>query len=216
MSQREADRLLDRLARLARQSHDERAVDLDAERLGVPRELARAVEADALLDVVEDRPGCRTRSRPAAGAGRCPCSTLSVSYGTFGLGVARPRHAQPPEPARDRLGPRPVVGEGVVVEEVLLHLREEPLRVRDLGHHVLDRARAVAVAAHRLRPQAEGALRAAAAAGVERDVGMLQVADEVVLDRRGRACRRRPRRAAVHVLERRDAPACDWRWPLVR
>src|SRR5213594_4085257 len=42
----EANRLLDRLARLAGQTHDERAVDLDPERPGVPRELARDVEPD--------------------------------------------------------------------------------------------------------------------------------------------------------------------------
>ena len=60
---------------------------------------------------------------------------------------------------------------------------------RDLLDHMADAAGAVAMAADRLRPQAEGAARFAAAAGVERDVGMLQIADEVVLDRRGRACR---------------------------
>ena len=75
--------------------------------------------------------------------------------------------------------------------------------------HVLDRARAVALPAHRLRPEAEGALRAAAAAGVERDVGMQQVADEVVLDRRGRACRRPPRRAAGPCPRAAGGRACD-------
>src|SRR5205814_2168752 len=52
---RERDGLLDRLARLARQPEDERAVDLDPERLGVAGELAGQVEAHALLDVVQDR-----------------------------------------------------------------------------------------------------------------------------------------------------------------
>ena len=73
------------------------------------------------------------------------------------LGVARPRDAEPAEPAGDRLGARQVVRERVVVEEVLLHLREVAARPRDLGDHVLDRPRAVAMAAHRLRPEAEGA-----------------------------------------------------------
>ena len=69
----------------------------------------------------------RSRRRPLSR------STSSVSYGHVRLRVARPGHAELAEPARDRLGARPVVGEGVVVEEELAHLREERLRVRHLG-----------------------------------------------------------------------------------
>src|SRR5437870_3494374 len=50
----EADRLRDRLVRLAGKPEDERAVDPDAERLGVPGELPRDVQADPLLHVVEE------------------------------------------------------------------------------------------------------------------------------------------------------------------
>src|SRR6516164_6041940 len=40
----------------------------------------------------------------------------------------------------------------------------------------------VAVPADGLRPQAKGAFRAAAAPGVERQIGVLQIADKIVLD----------------------------------
>src|SRR6516165_1402872 len=50
----EANRLLDRLLRLARQAEDEGAVYGDAELPAVRAEAARDVDAHALLDVVED------------------------------------------------------------------------------------------------------------------------------------------------------------------
>ena len=109
-----------------------------------------------------------------------------------------------PRRARDRLGPRQVVGEGVVVEEELLHLREEPLRQRHLLGHVPDAPRPVALAADGLRPEAEGALGAAAAPGVERDVRVLEVADGVVLDRQVALVDVRDERQEIHVLE--DGP----------
>ena len=51
---REAHRLGDRLARLARQAEDEGAVDHDAEVVAVAGEAARALDADAFLDVAQD------------------------------------------------------------------------------------------------------------------------------------------------------------------
>ena len=128
---------------------------------------------------------------------------LEARVRDVGLGVAGPRHAEPPEAARDGLRARQVVGEGVVVEEVLLDLREQPRGVRDLGHDVVDGPRAIALAAHRLRPQAERAARAAAAARVEGHVRMLQVADEVALDVEIAPVDVDDPRQAVHVLERR-------------
>ena len=99
-----------------------------------------------------------------------------------GLGVAGPDNAELAELARDRLAARAIVGEGVVVEEEFLDLRKRRFRPADLVDDMADAARAVAMAAHRLRPQAEGAARFAAAAGVERDVGMPEIADEIILD----------------------------------
>ena len=60
--------------------------------------------------------------------------------------------------------------EGVVVEEELLYVGEELLGLAHLGGHVVGGALAPGVAAEGLRPEAEGALRRAAAGGVERDV----------------------------------------------
>ena len=63
------------------------------------------------------------------------------------------------------------------------------LRPLHLGGHVVGGALAPGVAAERLRPQAEGALRRAAARGVERDVGMQQEGHVVAASRPCRACR---------------------------
>ena len=65
------------------------------------------------------------------------------------------------------------------------------------------RARAVAMPAHGLRPEAEGALRAAAPTGVERDVGMQQVPDEVVLDLEVALVDVHHERQPIHLLQRR-------------
>src|SRR5256885_14284511 len=62
-------------------------------------------------------------------------------------------------------------------------------------------ARAVAMAAHRLRPQAEGAARLAAATGIDRDIGMLEVADEVILDLEVALIDLGDEGQLVHVLE---------------
>ena len=73
----------------------------------------------------------------------------------------------------------------------------------DLRHHVLHAARAIAMAPHRLGPETEGALGAAAAARVERDVGMEQVADEVLLDHEVALIHVHHEGQGVHVLEGR-------------
>jgi hypothetical protein len=100
----------------------------------------------------------------------------------------------------DRLGARQIVGEGVVVEEEFLHLRESRFARRISSRHA-GRAHAVAVPADGLRPQAEGAARFAAAPGVERHVGVLQVADEVVLDAQVALVDLGDERQLVHVLQ---------------
>ena len=87
----------------------------------------------------------------------------------IGLGIAGPGDAELAQLPGDGLGARQVVGEGIVVEEELLHLREGLLRPGDLLDDMADAARAIAMPAHGLRPQAEGAARFAAAPGVERE-----------------------------------------------
>jgi hypothetical protein len=64
--------------------------------------------------------------------------------------------------------------EGVVIEEELLDVREVIPGPLHLGRYIVRRALAPRVAGERLRPQAEGALRWAAAGGVERDVRVQQ------------------------------------------
>ena len=126
-----------------------------------------------------------------------------------GLGVARPCHAELAELASDRLGARTVVGEGVVVEEELLHLRKPALREPNFLDDMADAAHPVAVPADGLRPQAEGAFRPAAAPGVERDVGVLQITDEVILDPEVPPVHLGDEGQLVHVLEDRPVGIVD-------
>src|SRR5712691_8929194 len=198
----EADRLLDRLARLTGKPEDERAVDPDAERPGIPREPPRDVQADPLLHAVEDPLVARLVADEQE-AETVVFQDLERLGRHVRLRVARPRDAEPAESARDRLGTRQVVGERVVVEEELAHLREVAPRQRDLAHDVPDRARPVPVAADGLGPQAEGALGPTAAPRVERHIGVKEVADDVVLDRQVALVDVHDERERVHVLERR-------------
>ena len=119
----EADGLLDGLLRLARQAEDEGAVDLDPQLVAVAGEALRHLDAHALLDVVQDLLVAafvpdKQQPQPVV------LQHLQRLARHVGLGVARPRHAQLAQLPRDRLGARQVVGERVVVEEELSHLRE--------------------------------------------------------------------------------------------
>ena len=68
---------------------------------------------------------------------------------------------------------------------------------------MLDAAHPVPMATDRLRPQAEGAARLAAAAGVERDVRVLQIADEIILDPEVALIDLGDEGQLVHVLQHR-------------
>src|SRR6185312_6232966 len=96
--------------------------------------------------------------------------------------VATPVNAERAEFLRDLAGAREVRGEGVVVEEKLAHLREEFLHVGHFVGDILRRAHPIFVAADGLWPEAEGALRRATAARVHTEVGMQEVADEILLN----------------------------------
>ena len=207
----EADGLLDGLAALAGQPEDEGAVDGDAELVAILGEAPRHVDAHALSDVVQD-----LLVAALVADQQQPQAVVAHHFERVarhvGLGVARPGDAELAELAGDRLGARPVVGEGVVVEEEFLHLRKRRFGPAHLLDHVADAAGAVAMAADGLRPQAEGAARFAAAPGIERDVGMLEIADEIILDRQVALVDRRDERQLVHIFEdRRVADCAEWR-----
>ena len=69
-----------------------------------------------------------------------------------GLGVARPHDPQLADLARERLDARQVVGQRVVVEKELLHLRKSLLCPRELLDHMPHAAGPVAMSADGLRP----------------------------------------------------------------
>ena len=179
---------------------DEGAVDGDPELVAILGEALGDVDQHALLDVVQDLlvAGLVADEQQAQAVVAHDLERLARH---IGLGVARPGDAELAQLLGDRLGARRVVGEGVVVEEELLHLRERRFGPAYLVDHVADAARAIAMPADRLRPQAEGAARFAAAAGVERDVGVLEIADEVILDLEVALVDLAHERERIHVLE---------------
>ena len=72
-----------------------------------------------------------------------------------------------------------------------------------------DAAHAVGVAADGLRPQAEGAARFAAAAGVERDVRVQQITAEIILDGEIALVDRGDERQFIHVVQDRPLLVVD-------
>ena len=100
----------------------------------------------------------------------------------IGAAVAAPGQAERCQLFRDFAGARQVRGEGVVIEEKFLHLRKELLHVGHFVGDILRRTHAIFVSADGLRPEAEGALRRATAAGVKAHVRMQQVTDEIFFD----------------------------------
>ena len=161
----------------------------------------RDIQAHALLDVVQDLlvAGFVAHQQQPQAVVAHDFERLARHVG---LGVARPGHPQLAQAPGDLLGARQIVGERVVVEEELAHLREILLGGRHFRFHAVRAAHAVAVPAKRLRPQAKCALRAAAPAGVQRDVRMLQVADEIVLDGQVALVDVHHIRQRVHVFDR--------------
>ena len=185
-------------------------MDGDAEFVAVLGEAPRHVDAHALPDVVQDlliAAFIADQQQPQAVVAHCPQRVAR----DIGFGVARPGDAELAELACDRLRARQIVGEGVIVEEELLHLRERISRPADFVDDIADAAGAIAVAADGLRPEAEGAARFAAAPGVKREIRMLEIADEIILDLQVAFVHRRDERQFVHVLQdraRRVVPDC--------
>ncbi len=183
-------------------------MDGDAELVAVLGELLGHLDAHALLDVVQDLLVAglvADQQQPQAAV----LELLQRLARHIGFRIARPGDAELAQLLGDGLGPRQVVGEGVVVEEEFLGLREGLHRPGDLVDHVLDGAGAVAVAAHGLGPQAEGAARLAAPACVDRDVGMLEVPDEVLLHLQVPLVDRGDPGKVVHLLEDRAVLVVD-------
>ena len=126
-------------------------MDGDAELAAVAAEFLGDLDPHALLDVVQDLLVARfvaDEEQPQA----IVAHHLQRLARHVGLRVARPRDAELAERLRDGLGARQIVGERVVVEKELLHLRERLLRPRDFLDHMPDAARAITVTADGLRP----------------------------------------------------------------
>ena len=129
--------------------------------------------------------------------------TSRVRRGTFAFAL----HDQviPSRPSRRAISSArgQVVRERVVVEEELPDLGEVPLGAGHLRFDARRATHAVAVPAHGLRPQAKGALGTASPPGVQRHIGVQQIADDVVLDRQVPPVHVDHEGQGVHVLDRR-------------
>ncbi len=175
------DSLSDGLVGLDRQAQHEGAMDRDAKLLAVPGEFLGALDGDAFLDALEDLGVARLVADHEA-AQAAVLEVLEGVVGDIGPAAGRPGHADLLQALGDLPRPRHVGGEGVVVEEVLLALREELGGVGNLARDVVGAADPVAMAADGLGPEAENALGGTAASGIDRDVGLLKVANGVLFD----------------------------------
>ncbi len=199
----EFDGVLDGLVRLSWKTHDECAVDGDAELVAVLGELPRAVEPHTLFDVQQNLPvAALIADHEKAQAIVAHDLERFVRY--VRLGIARPGDAELAKSARNFFGTIGQVGERVVVEEVFFHLWEVLFGERNLVHHVLWAADTIFVAADGLGPEAIGAARLAAPTSIDGVVRVFQVADEIVLDHEVALVHLRYERELVHVLD--DGP----------
>ena len=119
-----------------------------------------------------------------------------------GAAVAGPREAKRLKFRGDLAGARKVRGEGIVIEEELLHLREKFFGVGHFCGDILGGANAVFVTADGLRPKAERALRGAATAGVQRDVRVFEIADGISFDLEVALIDIGDPRQRVHVMDK--------------
>ncbi len=167
------DRVADRLFRLAGQAENEVAVNGQAEVVAVLGEGARALNGCALLDVLEDLRIARLEADDQQTASGFVHRLQRVVVGGHARSAA-PRNAERLQLLAELDGAHLLNVERVVVEEEFLHFREVLLRPFHLGRNIISRPLAPRMPAQGLRPQAERALRRAAARGVKRDVRMQQ------------------------------------------
>ncbi len=145
----------------------------EAEVVAVLGEGAGTFDGGALLDVLEDLRIAGLKAHDQQPAARFLHGLERFAVGGHARRAA-PGQAQRLELFAELDGANLLDVEGVVVKEELLHFREILLGPLQLGGHIVGGALAPCVSAERLRPEAESALRRAAARGVERDVGMQQ------------------------------------------
>ena len=151
---------------------------IEAEVVAVLGEGARALDGCALLDVLEDLRIAGLEADDEQAAAGFLHGLQRVVVGGDARGAA-PGEAERLELFAELDGANLLDVEGVVVEEELLDFGEVLLGPLQFGGNIVGGALAPGVTAERLRPEAEGALRRAAARGVERDVGMQQEGDVV-------------------------------------
>ena len=152
-----------------------------AELLAVGGEALRHVDGGALLDVLEDLLVARFVAHDQQAAAGFLHGLERVVIGGDARG-AGPGEVERLELLAELDGALLAVVEGIVVEEDFLDLRELLERVADFVGDVVGGAQAPAVAGVRLRPQAEGAHRRAAARGVERNERVEQERNVVARD----------------------------------
>ena len=177
----EVDGVADRLLGFAGQAEDEVGVDDEAEVVAVLDEVASALDRGALLDVLEDLRVAGLEADDEQAAAGFLHGFEGVAAGGDAAG-AGPGEAERLQLFAELDGADLLDVEGVVVEEELLDVGEVFLGPLHFGGDVVGGPLAPGVAGERLRPEAEGALRRAAAGGVERDVGVQQERDVVAGD----------------------------------
>ena len=174
----EVDGVADRLPGFAWKAENKVGVDDEAEVVAVLDEVAGALDGGTLLDVLEDLRIAGFEADDEETATGILHRLERVAVGGDARG-ARPGDAEGLELAAELDGADLLDVERVVVEEELLDVGEVFLGPCHFGSDVICGTLAPGVAGERLWPEAEGALRRAAARGVQRDVGVEQEWDVV-------------------------------------
>src|SRR5512133_2773204 len=190
----------DGLPGFAGQTHDEGAVDGDAQLLAVPGELDGLGFGDTLFDIFQDL-------LIAALVADHDMTQSGFTHDLEGIVIAVGAGVDCPGDAQrlDQFGHGPGVflvgAEGVVVKREFAHLGDVVHDPLDLFVHVLRAAGTHALAGKGLGPEAVDAAGRTAAAGIDRDVGVLEVRDDIFADRQIALVDRRHEGQGIQVLD---------------
>src|SRR6185369_3657920 len=194
------DGLADGLPGFARQPHDKCAVDRNTQLFAIPGELDGLLFGDPLPDIPEDLFVARfVADHDMAQAGLA--HDLEGLVVAVGAGIDGPGEPQRLDQAGYRPGVFFIGRERVIVEGELAHLGDVVLDPLDFLVNVLRTASAHFPTGNGLGPEAVDAAGGAAAAGIDRDIRVLEVRYYVFLDRQVAFVDRRHKGECIQILD---------------
>src|SRR5208337_3641947 len=149
--------------------------------MAVPHELTGHVECCAFFYAIEDLlvAGFKADHQDPKAVGSEVFEGLVVD---ICASIARPGEFEPGESLADFDSPSLIDSEGIVIKKPFTGLRKELHALLQFSNDCGRALGAIFVSPDGLRPKAKGTFGGAAAPGVERHIGMKQIADEVIVD----------------------------------